>query len=211
MLPSQRKISSSKAIELELAEESGISIKNSYELMGRQPGGRESLDVVGFDTTYRTNKENRPLAGFVGFNHHREIIIFGVVLIYDETTDSFIWLFETFLEAISKYAPKIIFTDQDIVMAKDISSMMPNTYHRLYTWYIMQNALKKVNQMFRGPDGVNKVLSKFIYCYDKEDEFLAAWDKMLIKYNLHENDWFKRTFEVKKKWTYKYVKWIWSA
>ncbi|KAK0596973.1 hypothetical protein LWI29_020610 [Acer saccharum] len=168
-------------------------------------------DMVSFDTTYRTNKENRPLAVFVGFNHHREIIIFGVALMYDETTDSFIWLFETFLEAMSKKAPKTIFTNQDAAMAKAISFVMPDTYHRLCTWHIMQNALKKVNQLFRGPGGVNKVLSKFIYYYDEEGEFLAAWEKMLTEYNLHENDWFKRTFEVRKKWAYTYVRWTWSA
>ncbi|KAK2638482.1 hypothetical protein Ddye_026277 [Dipteronia dyeriana] len=114
---------------------------------------------------------------------------------YDETNDSFIWLFETFLEAMSKKAPKTIFTDQDAAMAKAISSVMPDTYHRLCTWNIMQNAFKKVNQLFRSLDRVNKVLSKFIYYYDKEDEFLAAWDKMLTEYNLHENDRFKKTFE----------------
>ncbi|KAK2654577.1 hypothetical protein Ddye_014433 [Dipteronia dyeriana] len=35
MLPSQRKISVTQAIEVDLAEESGISLKSSYELLGR--------------------------------------------------------------------------------------------------------------------------------------------------------------------------------
>ena len=43
MLPSQRKMAVSQAIEVNLAEESGITLKSSYELMGRQVGGRESL------------------------------------------------------------------------------------------------------------------------------------------------------------------------
>ncbi|KAG5538874.1 hypothetical protein RHGRI_019423 [Rhododendron griersonianum] len=49
-------------------------------------------DVLSFDTTYRTNKEYRPLAVFTGFNHHRETIIFGAALLYDETAASFEWL-----------------------------------------------------------------------------------------------------------------------
>jgi hypothetical protein len=49
-------------------------------------------DVVSFDTTYRTNKEYRPLAMFVGFNHHREVVIFGTALLYDETIESFVGL-----------------------------------------------------------------------------------------------------------------------
>ena len=46
-------------------------------------------DVVTFDTTYGTNKELRQLGVFTDFNHHRELTIFGVALLYDETVDSF--------------------------------------------------------------------------------------------------------------------------
>ncbi|KAK9217999.1 hypothetical protein WN943_006633 [Citrus x changshan-huyou] len=84
-------------------------------------------DVVSFDTTYKINKENQPFAVFVGLNHHQEIVTFGAVLLYDETADSFIWLFETFLQAMSGKVPKTIFTDQDVAMAKAILNIMPNT------------------------------------------------------------------------------------
>ncbi|KAL5843725.1 hypothetical protein ACOSQ4_009683 [Xanthoceras sorbifolium] len=51
-------------------------------------------DVVSFDTTYKINKENRPFAVFVDLNHHQETIVFGATLMYDETTDLFIWLLQ---------------------------------------------------------------------------------------------------------------------
>lgn len=201
-LRSQRGVSTPQGSELDLVCDSGVGLKECYELMGRQAGGRESLgyikqdiknylrcrrqkqlafgeagsllsyfqkqqlenpsffhavqldseeqitnvfwadakmildygqfgDVVSFDTTYRTNKDNRPLGVFVGFNHHREVIIFGAALMYDEMADSFIWLFETFLDAMFGKSPKTIFTDQDAAMAKAISVVMPDTYHRL--------------------------------------------------------------------------------
>jgi len=57
-------------------------------------------DVVYFDTTYKTIKEYRPLAMFVVFNHHREVVIFRDALLYDETIESFEWMFETFFEAM---------------------------------------------------------------------------------------------------------------
>jgi hypothetical protein len=56
-------------------------------------------DVVSFDTTFGTNKESRPFGVFVGFNQFRETVVFGVVLMYDETFESFKLLFETFLKA----------------------------------------------------------------------------------------------------------------
>ncbi|KAF3631098.1 hypothetical protein FXO38_26794 [Capsicum annuum] len=46
-------------------------------------------DVVSFDTTYRTNREYRPLALFVDLNNHREMVIFGAALLYEESTGSF--------------------------------------------------------------------------------------------------------------------------
>ncbi|XP_028055418.1 protein FAR1-RELATED SEQUENCE 5-like [Camellia sinensis] len=87
MLPSQRKISATKAIQLELALQSGLCLDQSFELMGRETGGRQSLgfmkldqknylrtkrqkssaygEGVTFDTTYKLNKEHRPFASFV--------------------------------------------------------------------------------------------------------------------------------------------------
>jgi zinc finger SWIM domain-containing protein 3 len=42
-------------------------------------------DVITFDTTYKTNKDCRPLGVFVGLSNHRQTIIFGAALLYDET------------------------------------------------------------------------------------------------------------------------------
>ncbi|XP_043693062.1 protein FAR1-RELATED SEQUENCE 5-like [Telopea speciosissima] len=77
-------------------------------------------DVVTFDTTFCTNKENRPFGIFCRFNHHRGVVIFGAALLYDETAESFKWLFETFLESHEKKKPITIFTDQDAAMANAI-------------------------------------------------------------------------------------------
>ncbi|KAL7245557.1 hypothetical protein ACSBR2_000815 [Camellia fascicularis] len=41
MLPSQRKISTTQAIQLDLAAQSGLRLGQSFELMGREAGGRQ--------------------------------------------------------------------------------------------------------------------------------------------------------------------------
>ncbi|XP_042499833.1 protein FAR1-RELATED SEQUENCE 5-like [Macadamia integrifolia] len=76
-----------------------------------------------FGTTFCTNKEFRPLGIFSGFNHHRGTIIFGAALLYDETVESFMWLFETFAEAYGQKKPITIFMDQDIAMAKALHEL----------------------------------------------------------------------------------------
>jgi hypothetical protein len=90
-------------------------------------------DVITFDTTLGTNKESRPFGVFVGFNHFRETVIFGVTLMYDETFDSFKWLFETFLKAHNIKHPKTIYTDQDSAIGKAVQEVFTNAwiYQRL--------------------------------------------------------------------------------
>ncbi|XP_038706379.1 protein FAR1-RELATED SEQUENCE 5-like [Tripterygium wilfordii] len=151
MLRSNREISRSDALAIELARDSGLTPKATHELMCMEAGGRINLgyimedqntylrskrerdmilgdlgcilyyfddqkkkdstfyysqqldcddlvtnifwadarmivdyvafgDVITFDTTYGTNKELRPLGVFTGFNHHREMVIFGAAL-----------------------------------------------------------------------------------------------------------------------------------
>ena len=47
-------------------------------------------DVVTFDTTFGTNKEYRPFGVFLGLNQFRETTIFGAIILFDETEDSFV-------------------------------------------------------------------------------------------------------------------------
>jgi len=60
------------------------------------------------------------LAVFAGFNHFKGVVIFGVALLYDETSASFEWLFREFLKAHKNKKPQTLFTDQDPAMAKVI-------------------------------------------------------------------------------------------
>ncbi|XP_059658602.1 protein FAR1-RELATED SEQUENCE 7-like [Cornus florida] len=77
-------------------------------------------DVISFDTTYKVVHGNRPFAIFLGMNHHQGTAMFGAALMYNETADSFVWLFEMFLKAMGGKAPKTIITDQDAVMVKAV-------------------------------------------------------------------------------------------
>ncbi|KAL8142649.1 hypothetical protein V2J09_015681 [Rumex salicifolius] len=91
-------------------------------------------NVVCFDTTYRKHEDGRPVALFVGTT------IFGVALLYDETADSFAWLFETFFRAMGEKLLKTILTDQDAAMAKALAAQWPQTNHRLCIRHIFRNA-----------------------------------------------------------------------
>ncbi|KAF5457562.1 hypothetical protein F2P56_021655 [Juglans regia] len=87
-------------------------------------------DVVTFDTTYLTNRYGMPFAPFVGVKHHRQSILLGAGLISSEDTETFVWLFETWLQCMDGIAPKAIITDQDRAMKNAIAIVFPKTQHR---------------------------------------------------------------------------------
>ncbi|XP_059654200.1 protein FAR1-RELATED SEQUENCE 5-like [Cornus florida] len=234
MLPSQHRISRVHSIDLELASESGISPRNSYELMGRQAGGKESIgdqmitnifwvdskmivdycnfgDVVSFDTTYKVIHGNRQFGSFLGLNHHRETAVFGVAFMYDETAESFIWLFEIFLKAMSGKAPKTIFTDQDATMGKALMQVMPGTKHYLCVWHLMQNAQKHLGFLFRRAQGFKKMLSKLMFQIEEEEEFTREWNLMITEYGVVGNIWFTNLLGLKHRWAMTFIKRAWSA
>jgi len=57
-------------------------------------------DLAVFDTTYRTNCCEMICAPFVCMNHHTKNVMVGCGFLMNEKIESFVWLFETFLEAM---------------------------------------------------------------------------------------------------------------
>ncbi|CAL1387494.1 unnamed protein product [Linum trigynum] len=157
-------------------------------------------DVLCFDTTYRTNEYGRPFAPFVGVNHLKQTVIFGAALLYDETISSFKWLFEAFLGAMAGKQPNTILTDQSAAMAKAIEEVFTETHHRLCVSHIYQNAAKHLSHVFHASDQFASDFSSCIYDYEDEDEWFRAWDVMLQKYGLENNEWLDGIFSVKEKW-----------
>ena len=168
-------------------------------------------DVLCFDTTYRTNDYGRPFAPFVGVNHHKQTVIFGAALLYDETIESFKWLFETFLEEMSGKQQKTVLTDQSAAMASAISEVFPQTHHRLCVWHIYQNAAKQLSHVFHGSQQFSHDFGKCVYDYEEEDDWLLPWNEMLKKHNLMDNKWLKKLFDVKEKWALVYGRYTFTA
>jgi zinc finger SWIM domain-containing protein 3 len=105
------------------------------------------VNAVSFDSTFQTNKSEMPFAPILGTNHHKQTIIFGVALLYNETIPSFMWLFQTFLTAMSRKHPTIIFTDQCAAMAAAIRIIFPKITHCLCLWHIFRNAAKHLSHV----------------------------------------------------------------
>jgi zinc finger SWIM domain-containing protein 3 len=177
-------------------------------------------DVVTFDTTFGTNKEYRPFGVFLGLNQFRETTIFGAALLFDETCDSFKWLFETFLATHNGRQPRTIYTDQDAAMGKAIEKVFTESYHGLCTFHIMQNAIKHLcplkdeeKEEGKGEDEEKEphILADFSECmygYEDKAEFQEAFDNMRLK--VHKQTWLDSIYKVKEKWAECYMRDVFS-
>ncbi|BFG27028.1 hypothetical protein CerSpe_133020 [Prunus speciosa] len=168
-------------------------------------------DVICFDTTYRLQKDSRPFTPFIGINHHKQMLIFGAALLYDESVESYKWLFQTFLEAMSGKKPKTILTDQDALMAEAIDKVFPETLHRICVWHVYQNALEQLSYMFAGSGSFINDLSSCLFYHEDEEDFINAWKVLLDVYGLWENEWLHETFEYREKWATAYGRHIFCA
>jgi zinc finger SWIM domain-containing protein 3 len=168
-------------------------------------------DVICFDTTYRKLDDGRPFGLIVGVNNHKKTVVFGAALLYDETAESFGWLFRTFLKAMSGKHPRTIITDEDAAMAKAISIVLPFTHHKLCVWHMNQNACKHLAGVVPDYKKFNADFQHCIYDIEEEDEFITAWNGMLHKYGLQENAWLQRIFEKREQWALVYGRNTFSA
>ncbi|KAL6660224.1 hypothetical protein ACP70R_002346 [Stipagrostis hirtigluma subsp. patula] len=168
-------------------------------------------DVVCLDTSSKINAHGRPLTLFLGVNHHKQICIFGAALLYDESMESFKWLFDTFKVATDGKQPKTILTDQSMAATAAITAAWTGIVHCLCPWQVYQNAVKHLNHIFQGSKTFAKDFSKCVYEYEEEEDFLLGWRTMLEKYDLRNNEWLRKLFEDRDKWASVYNRHVFTA
>ncbi|XP_014524450.1 protein FAR-RED IMPAIRED RESPONSE 1-like [Vigna radiata var. radiata] len=144
-------------------------------------------DIISFDTTYLTNKYDMPFAPFVGVNHHGQSILLGCGLLCSEDTDSFVWLFNSWLGCMSNRAPQGIVTDQCKAMKKAIEIVFPNTRHRWCLWHIMKKIPENL-QGYAAYKDIKRQLKQVVYNSDSVDNFVYGWERMVTIFSLQTNE-----------------------
>lgn len=158
-------------------------------------------DVVAFDTTYQVNQYKMPFAPFTGVNHHKQSVLFGCALLADETESTFIWLFTSWLEAMSGQQPGLIITDYDSAISRAVHQVFPRSSHRYCKWHIMSKTPKEMGLVYGTLPRTFQV--EFDRCINKNetpDEFESAWHMLLDKYNLRGNDRLQSLYVDRKLW-----------
>uniref|UniRef100_A0A8I6X7M0 SWIM-type domain-containing protein n=1 Tax=Hordeum vulgare subsp. vulgare TaxID=112509 RepID=A0A8I6X7M0_HORVV len=157
-------------------------------------------DCVSFDTTYLTNIYKMPCAPFIGINNHGQSIQFGCGFVRNELSTSFVWLFETFLEAMRGLAPTNIITDQDFAMRSAIQDVFPNTTHRNCRWHIMQNATEKLGAFLAKKPELQAEFNDCVNDSYAPEEFEARWIAMVRQHGVAEHPDFVYLYEKRRCW-----------
>ncbi|XP_028097663.1 protein FAR1-RELATED SEQUENCE 5-like [Camellia sinensis] len=154
---------------------------------------KEFGDVVTFDTTYLVNKYDMPFAPFVGVNHYGQSTLLGCGLISHEDTETFTWLFQSWLACMSGFPPNAIITDQDKAMKKATQIVFPNARHRWCLWHIMKKLLEKLRG-YKEYEAIKFGIQNAVYDSLTTEEFEENWGKFIEEYQLHSNDWWDPPF-----------------
>ncbi|PNT67591.1 hypothetical protein BRADI_3g29324v3 [Brachypodium distachyon] len=163
-------------------------------------------DVVTFDTTYRSNFYCMPLGMFVGSNHHLQNVIFGFVLVRDETQKTFEWVFRTFKNCMEGKDPICILTDQDQAMANALQAVFVRTIHRLCRWHMLNKHTESLNKLYHSNKGLEEKLLTAVNHPLTPAVFENAWQEMVSEYELESDPTLCSLYELRASWIASYFK-----
>ena len=163
-------------------------------------------DCVSFDTIYMTNKYRLPFAPFVGITGHAQTCIFGCAFLRDETTTTFKWALETFLESMGGKHPVTIITNQDKAMKTAIEEVMKNTRHMNCLFHIKTKCYSKNIKVFAAKDGLYEEFEDIVNNSVIEEEFEYLWSEMIKQRGLENNKYLTKMWETRKRFIPVYYK-----
>ncbi|XP_051225511.2 protein FAR1-RELATED SEQUENCE 5-like [Lolium perenne] len=157
-------------------------------------------DCVSFDATYMTNKYKMPFAPFIGINNHGQSIQLGCGFLKNELSESYIWLFESFLIAMDGVAPTNMITDQDGSMRAAMEKVFPNTTHRNCRWHIVDKATEEVGPFVAKIPGLREEMNDCINCSLTPEEFETRWTLMINKFNIQGHEKIAALYKKRSNW-----------
>ncbi|XXG68485.1 hypothetical protein AAC387_Pa06g1563 [Persea americana] len=168
-------------------------------------------DVVYFDTTYVTDQYEVPFTPFLGVNHHQQCTLFGGALLFDETESSFVWLFNTWLEAMSGRHPITIITNQSDVIGAAVAQVFPKSHHCFCKLHIFNQAAKQLAHVYRTHPAFKEEFLRCVSLTEEVSEFESCWESLVHRYRLRKNEWFLSLYSARQKWVPVYLRDIFFA
>ncbi|KAL6510985.1 Protein FAR1-RELATED SEQUENCE 5 [Orobanche gracilis] len=163
-------------------------------------------DTVTFDTTYRSNRYRLPFVPFTGLNHHGQPVLFGCAFLINESEPSFVWLFKTWLAAMSGRSPLSVTTEHDSVISSAIMQVFPNARHRFCKWHIFKQCQEKLSNVLLEHPLFEAALHKCVNLSETGEEFESCWHSLVDKYDLGDYKWIQAIYDDRRQWVPVYLR-----
>ncbi|XP_062100398.1 protein FAR1-RELATED SEQUENCE 5-like [Humulus lupulus] len=152
-------------------------------------------DCLAFDSTYKTNRYEKSLVILLGSNNHEKTCVLGASLLDNETSTTYDWVLQIFLECMGGKMPSAVLTDGCKAMNKALDNIMPSVPHCICSWHILKNAMHHVHNI-----AFHQELKFFIFRYYKEEEWEGNWKVIVNKYRLTGNAFVEAQYGTRKQW-----------
>jgi hypothetical protein len=117
---------------------------------------------------------------------------------YDETFESFKWQFETFVKAHNGKQPKTFYTYQDFAVEKTIEQVFHEAWHGLYSFQILQNAIKHLPKQEKDKD--SNILASFSACmFEYKDKETFEREFSILRTKVQKQTWLDSIYKLKEK------------
>ncbi|CAN6458526.1 unnamed protein product [Victoria cruziana] len=163
-------------------------------------------DVVTFDMISNTSRSKLPVAVFTGLNHHRQVLFFGCGVLLDESESSFVWLFSTWLEAMSGPHPVSLITDPHPAICAAVAKIFPGTRHRFSMHHILREMPEKLSHVYQMHLNFENEFYKCLHMTETIAEFEECWQFLIDRYGLGENQWIQSIYEMRHQWVPAYFR-----
>lgn len=163
-------------------------------------------DVVTFDTTYRSITYNLLLGVWFGISNHGRAIFLGCALLQDETSQSFSWALQVFIQFMRGGQPQTIVTDIDSGLRDSIAMEMPNTKHIICVWQV----LSKLSSWFSLSLGSQyaEFRPRFdMLCHlENVEDFEHQWNHLIGQFGLGTDKHIALLFSYRTSWPFCYTR-----
>ncbi|XAR68257.1 hypothetical protein NMG60_11003328, partial [Bertholletia excelsa] len=163
-------------------------------------------DVVTFDTTCRSITYNMLLGVWFGIDNYGKAIFLGCALLQDESTQSFSWAIQTFVQFMRGRRPQTIVTDIDMGLRDAIANELPDTKHVICIWQI----LSKLSSWFSLPLGLQyedfKSEFNILYHLDNMEDFDHQWNHLVARFGLGSDKHVALLYSYRAAWPFSYIR-----
>ncbi|XP_075517492.1 protein FAR1-RELATED SEQUENCE 9-like [Primulina tabacum] len=163
-------------------------------------------DTVRIDTSYRANRMKLPFVTFTGINHHAQPVLFGCGLLLNESENTFIWLLQIWLQAMSGRSPVSVTTDLDQLVQMAVAQVLPEARHRFCRWSLFSQTHEKLAHVCQTNPTFDIEFKNCINGASTVEEFESCWATILDRYFLMDNEWLQSVYRIRDQWIPVYVR-----